>query len=58
MPWPDPGARQAVTRMRTVPLGKSAVLPLLPAAALPMIVLLAIQVPGKSILQMLLKSLI
>jgi len=49
---------QAVTRMRTVPLGKSTVLPLFLAAALPMIVLLAIQVPVKNILQMLLKTLI
>jgi len=36
---------EAVTRMRTVPLGKSSVAPLILAAALPMIVVLAIQVP-------------
>ena len=49
---------EAVTRMRTVPLGKSSVAPLVLATALPMIVVLAIQVPVKSILQMLLKTLI
>jgi hypothetical protein len=41
-----------------VPLGKSSVAPLILAAALPMIVVLAINVPLKSIMQMLLKTLI
>ena len=49
---------EAVTRMRTIPLGKSSVVPLVLAAGLPMIVVLAIQIPVKQILQMLLKTLI
>ena len=48
----------AVTSMRTVPMGKSAVLTLLLAAALPMIVVFALQVPVKNILQFLLKTLL
>jgi len=48
----------AVTSMRIVPTGKSAVLTLLLAAALPMIVVFALQVPAKNILQFLLKTLL
>jgi len=48
----------AVTSMRTVPLGKSTVLTLLLAAALPMIVVFALQIPVKNILQFLLKTLL
>jgi hypothetical protein len=49
---------EAVKRMRIVPLGKSSVMPLVLAAGLPVIVVLAIQVPVKQILQMLLKTLL
>ncbi len=45
-------------RMRTVPLGKASVAPILLAAVAPMIVVLAIQVPVKDILKMLMKALI
>ena len=48
---------EAVKRVRTVPLGKASVAPILLAAVAPMIVVLAIQVPIKNILAVLLKAL-
>jgi len=44
--------------MRTVPLGKASVAPIVLAAAAPMIIVLAIQVPVKDILNMLMKVVI
>jgi len=49
---------EAVKHMRAVPLGKASAAPILLAAAAPMIVVLAIQVPVKDILKMLMKALI
>jgi len=49
---------EAVKNMRAVPLGKASVAPILLAAAAPMLVVLAIQVPVKDILRMLVKALI
>ena len=49
---------EAVKAMRTVPLGKASVVPILLAAVAPMIVVLAIQMPVKDILKMLMKALI
>ncbi len=49
---------EAVKRMRIVPLGKASVVPILLAAAIPMIAVFAIQVPVKGILKMLAKALI
>jgi len=49
---------QAVKAMRSVPLGKASVAPLLLAAVAPMIIVLAIQVPIKDILAVLLKALL
>jgi len=49
---------QAVKAMRTVPLGKASVAPILLGAAAPMIIVLAIQVPVKDILNMLIKVVI
>jgi hypothetical protein len=48
----------AVQRMRTVPIGKSAIVPLALAAAAPMIAVLAIQVPAKALLLKLLSALL
>jgi len=48
----------SVQAMRTVPLGKASVLPLAAAAIVPMLAVLAIQVPVKDILLKLLKALI
>jgi hypothetical protein len=44
--------------MRTVPIGKSTVLPLAAAAVLPLLAALAIQVPAKDLLLTLLKALV
>jgi len=49
---------EAVKRMRVVPLGKASVTPILLAAAAPMIVVVAIQVPVKEILLSIMKALI
>ena len=49
---------QAVKAMRTVPLGKASVAPIVLAAAAPMIIVLAIQVPVKDILNILMKVVI
>ena len=49
---------EAVKHMRIIPLGKASIAPILLAAAAPMIVVLAIQVPVKDILRMLVKALI
>jgi hypothetical protein len=49
---------EAVKAMRVVPLGKASVAPILLAAAAPMLVVLAIEVPVKDILKMLMKALI
>lgn len=48
----------AVKRMRTVPLGKGSIAPLVFAAAAPMIAVLATKVPAKSLLLGILKALI
>lgn len=48
----------AVKAMRTMPLGKTAILPLALAAAIPMIAVLVIQVPVKALALKLLKALI
>ncbi len=48
----------AVKAMRTVPIGKAAVLPIAAAAILPMLAVLAIQVPVKELLLKLLTALI
>ena len=49
---------EAVTRMRALPCGKKALMPLLFAAVLPMTAVLAIQLPFKDILKTLAKTLI
>ena len=49
---------QAVKAMRTVPLGKASAAPIVLAAAAPMIIVLAIQVPVKDIMNMLMKVVI
>jgi hypothetical protein len=46
----------AVKAMRTVPLGKSSVLPVVAAAALPMLAVLSLQVPIGALLQRLLHA--
>ena len=48
----------AVKAMRTLPIGKAAIVPLAAAAAVPMIAVLAIQVPVKDLVQTLLKALL
>jgi hypothetical protein len=49
---------EAVKRMRAVPLGRASAVPILLAAVAPMLVVLAIQVPVKDILKMLMKALV
>jgi len=57
-PVADTGAMfDAVKAMRTVPIGKASVVPLTAAAVLPMLAVLAIQVPIKDMLLTLLKAL-
>jgi hypothetical protein len=51
-------AYDAVSRMRTVPLGKGSILPLALAAAAPMLVVVAMEVPLKTILLGILKALL
>jgi hypothetical protein len=48
----------AVKSMRTVPLGKSSVLPVVLAAAIPMLAVLSLQVPVKAILKQLLHAIL
>jgi hypothetical protein len=58
-PVADTGALfDAVKAMRTVPVGKTAILPIAAAAAAPLLAVLAIQMPVKDILLKLLKTLI
>jgi hypothetical protein len=49
---------EAVKSMRTLPIGKSSVLPVLFAAAVPMLAVLALQVPVKEIAAQLLKAIL
>lgn len=51
-------AYDAVKRMRTVPLGKASIVPLALAAGAPMLALLAIELPVKTVLLGLLKALL
>jgi hypothetical protein len=48
----------AVKAMRTMPLGKAAVVPLLAAATVPMLAVVALKVPVKDMLLTLLKALV
>jgi hypothetical protein len=48
----------AVSRMRTVPLGKASILPLALAAAAPMLAVIAMEVPLKTIVLGILKALL
>ncbi|HSD40408.1 MAG TPA: hypothetical protein VLD36_00935 [Burkholderiales bacterium] len=51
-------AYDAVKAMRTVPIGKTAIIPIAAAAAVPLIAVLALQVPVKDLALNLLKALI
>jgi len=58
-PVADTGALfDAVKAMRTVPVGKTAIVPIAVAAAAPLLAVLAIQMPVKDIALKLLKTLI
>jgi hypothetical protein len=58
-PLVDVGAAYAaITNMRTVPLGKAGLVPIVVAAVLPMLALLALQVPVAEIVKNLLASMV
>jgi hypothetical protein len=58
-PVADAGAMyEAVTRMRVVPIGKAAILKTLVPIALPLLVVVAMQIPLKALLLMLVKALV